>query len=171
MISTLTGSESSVIPRGQLSTPWAPSVRQSPRKEEVANYPPGNPGCTPEEAGAVSAGRQKNARHARARTGLKGPRSHTCPPRTPEVWEGRPRATEQQASAGAPPLSDRRHTAPRSEWRATRRSPSGTHSEECVAQRLKTSRSEGTRAKEGRTPPTGLAGRGARRPLPGPPPG
>ena len=115
-------------PLGTLGTPIA-------TPEEVANYPPGNPGCTPEEARAVSAGRRKDARHAGARTRLKGPRSHTCPPHTPEVWEGRPRATERQASAGAPPLSDGRHTAPRSEWRATRRSPSGTHSEECVAQR------------------------------------
>ena len=61
MVSTLTGSTelcdtegASKYPLGTLGTPIAST-------QEEVDYPPGNPGCTPEDKRAVSEERQKAA--------------------------------------------------------------------------------------------------------------
>ena len=107
MISTLTGSTSSVTPRGQPSTPWAPSVRQhaTPAKK-WQNYPPGNTGCTHLKIQrAMSDGKKEmGTEHACACAGQKQGHAPTRAPHdTPRACEGRPSATKWQATGKRAP--------------------------------------------------------------------
>jgi hypothetical protein len=87
-----------VTPRGQDNTPWAPSVRQTPRRKKRRNYPLGNLGCTPEKITAVSVegkGLQtSNSKHKH----VKGHAPTRAPHYTPEACEGRPGATKWRAT-------------------------------------------------------------------------